>query len=73
MLCNIYSQLGVGPGDKFYEWRFYFAGKISRYLSLDEMTDPHFSHDGNRNCLDDLFDHLGVTLWKGENAKRHKF
>jgi hypothetical protein len=41
----------------------------SGYLGLDEMADPHFSHDGNRNCLDDLFDHLGVTLERG-SAKR---
>jgi hypothetical protein len=33
------------------------------------MTDPHFSHDRNGNCLDDLFDHLGVALEKGKYAK----
>lgn len=32
------------------------------YLSLDEMTDPHFGHDGDGNRLDDLLDHVWVTL-----------
>jgi hypothetical protein len=46
---------------------FYFTGiKSLQYLGLDEMTDPHFSHDRNGNCLNDLFDHLGVAL---ERAK----
>jgi len=31
-------------------------------LGFHEMTDPHFSHDGNRNGLDDLLDHVGVAL-----------
>ena len=53
-------------------WRLYFTGK-GRYLGLDEMTDPHFSHDGNRNCLYDLFDHLGVTLERGSVKNPHKF
>ena len=32
------------------------------YLSLDEMTDPHFGHHRNGNRLDDLLDHVWVTL-----------
>jgi hypothetical protein len=63
MLCNIYT-----PGDKKnYEWRLFISPvKVARYLGLDEMTDPYFSHDRNGNCLDDLFDHLRVTLEKGQ-------
>jgi hypothetical protein len=37
----------------------------SRYLGLNKMTDPHFSHDGNGNGLNDLLDHLGVALERG--------
>jgi hypothetical protein len=50
---------------------FYFTGKkkvTATYLGLDEMTDAYFSHDRNGNCLDDLFDHLGVTLESVRNG-----
>jgi|SRR6266702_1230856 len=32
------------------------------YLGLDEMTDPHLGHDGDGHGLDDLLDHVGITL-----------
>jgi hypothetical protein len=40
------------------------------YLSLDEMTDPHFGHDGDGNRLDDLLDHVWVALEMEKREKR---
>jgi hypothetical protein len=32
------------------------------YLGLDEMTYADFGHDGDSYGIDDLFDHMRVTL-----------
>ena len=32
------------------------------YLGFDEMADPHFRHDGDGHGIDNLLDHVGVTL-----------
>ena len=37
------------------------------------MTDPHFSHDGNGDSLDDLLDHPGVALERGDAQKAYIF
>jgi hypothetical protein len=41
----------------------------THYLGLDKMTDPNFGHDGNRNSLDNLLDHVGVTLEREKSRK----
>jgi hypothetical protein len=43
----------------------------THYLSLDEMTDSHFGHDWNGNCLDNLLDHMWVALEKGKGSQGH--
>lgn len=40
----------------------YSCSKKLVYLSLDEMTDPHFGHDRNGNGFDDRLDHVWVAL-----------
>jgi hypothetical protein len=35
------------------------------------MSDPNFGHDGNSNSLDDLLDHLGVTLEREKSRRAH--
>ena len=54
-------------------WRDYRVAWT--YLSLDEVTYSYFGHDGNSYSINNLLDHLGVTLgyrlfsiidiWKG--------
>lgn len=48
------------------------ANSFLLYLSFDEMTDPHFGHDGNGNRLDDLFDHVWVALEKEKWESKKK-
>jgi hypothetical protein len=45
----------------------------NRYLCLDKVTDPHFCHDGDGNGLDDLLDHMGVALERGNAQQAYIF
>ena len=36
--------------------------RLCTYLSFNEMTDSHFSHDRNCYSFDNLFNHMGVAL-----------
>ena len=66
MLCNIcVSREGEGDdhGVEHSSNAYYpRTQKERRYLGLDEMTDPYFGHHRDGHGLDDLLDHVGITL-----------
>lgn len=66
MLCNIYVLREGGRDDHGVEHSsdasYPRRKKECRYLSLDEMTDPHFGHHRDGHGLHDLLDHVGITL-----------
>jgi hypothetical protein len=61
MLCIIYVLRGGEGYDHGVEWHL-LSEDTSRYLGLNEMTDPHFGHHRDGHGLDDLLDHVGITL-----------
>ena len=36
--------------------------ELNIYLSFYKMTNSHFGHDRDGNCINDLFDHFGIAL-----------